>query len=186
MKAPLFEGIRHFHLEGYQLMHHKLVRDAIAFAQAQEATISLDLSSFEVVSAKKEFIWELLNEGYIDIIFANQEEAFSLTGLSPEEASSLLANYCDISVVTMAERGSYVNHGRSQWQCPAFAVDLVDSIGAGDLFISGFLHGYLTGRAVQTCACIGTLLASHVVQVLGAEIPSGHWEEIYNEIPYFE
>jgi sugar/nucleoside kinase (ribokinase family) len=186
LQEDRFKGISHFHLEGYQLMHRKVVLHAISLSRQQHATISLDLSSFEVVRANKEFIWELLKTGCIDVIFANQEEALTLTDLPPKEAAALLGDHCAVSVVTMGENGCYVQEGTSQWRCPAIPVNLVDTIGAGDLFISGFLHGYLTEKPVHTCASIGTLLASHVIQVLGAEIPHGYWQAIHEKILFIE
>ena len=178
LKPEIFEGITHFHLEGYQLRHKQLVREAIALARKNGATISIDLSSFEVVKANYAFIWDLLNNNEIDVLFANKEEACTLTGLAPKEAAALLAKYCSISVVTVGENGCYTSHGSSQWKCPALNVEAVDTIGAGDLFISGFLHGFLTNEPISTCACWGTLLASRVVQVLGAEIPNDQWDTI--------
>lgn len=182
LSTAMFEGISHFHLEGYQLFHHKLVREAVALAKNNGATVSLDLSSFEVVRINKDFIWELLDNHAIDILFANQEEALALTGLAAKEASELLGRYCSISVVTMGEKGCYTNQGGKQWQCKAFNVEVVDTIGAGDLFISGFLHGFLHNQPIPVCASWGTLLASHVVQVLGAEIPQERWIEIKKTI----
>ena len=174
----MFSGISHFHLEGYQLKHKKLVKEAIALARKNGATISIDLSSFEVVKANHAFIWDLLNNKEIDVLFANKEEALTLTGLAPKEAAEFLANFCAISVVTIGENGCYTSQGSSQWKCPALNVEVLDTIGAGDLFVSGFLHGFLTKEPVSTCACWGTLLASRVVQVLGAEIPSDQWDTI--------
>ncbi|MBS0620652.1 MAG: adenosine kinase [Verrucomicrobia bacterium] len=173
-----FEGISHFHLEGYQLQHEKLCKEALHFARETNATISLDLSSFEVVRAHKERIWELLEQGYIDILFCNQEEAEMLTNLCPEEASEQLATYCDISVITSGEKGSCVRSHEGFILCPALNVSVVDTIGAGDLFISGFLHGFLMDKSLKECAEMGTLLASHVVQAVGAEIPEDQWTAI--------
>ena len=178
LQPETFKGITHFHIEGYQLQHHQLIREAIGFAKNNGATISLDFSSFEVVNANKKFIWELLKEKVIDLLFANQEEAFALTGLSAKQSSELLCNYCGIAVITMGENGCYANQGSDQWLCPAMEVEAIDTIGAGDLFVSGFLHSYLSQEPVPVCACMGTLLASHVVQVVGAEIPLEQWEQI--------
>lgn len=178
LKEEDFQGITHFHLEGYQLKHRGLVSNSLLLAKKNNATVSLDLSSFEVVRAHKEFIWELLHNGSIDLLFANQQEAEVLTGLPAREASSVIAKHAAISVITLGEKGCICQKGDVQWQCPACLVDVVDTIGAGDLFVSGFLHGYLTQQPVPACARTGTILASHVVQVLGAEIPSDHWEEI--------
>ena len=47
--------------------------------------ISLDLASYNVVDQNREFLEEMLKE-YVDIVFANEDEARSLTGLEPAEA----------------------------------------------------------------------------------------------------
>jgi sugar/nucleoside kinase (ribokinase family) len=178
LNSETFTGISHFHIEGYQLQHHQLVKEAIALAKKNNATISIDFSSFEVVKGNKKFIWKLLKENAIDILFANQEEALALTGLAPKQSSEMLSNYCNLTVITMGENGCYVNQGPYQWHCPAIPVEAIDTIGAGDLFISGFLHGFLNNEPTPVCACTGTLLASHVVQSIGAEIPQEQWTQI--------
>lgn len=182
LKEEVFEGIAHFHLEGYQLKHRDLVSHSLALAKKNNATVSLDLSSFEVVRAHKDFIWELLDRKAIDLIFANQQEAEMLAGMPAQEASSLLASYCKISVITLGEKGCLCQQGEMRCHCPANKVKVFDTIGAGDLFVSGFLHGFLTGESMSACAKLGTLLASHVVQVLGAEIPPDHWKEIKSSL----
>ena len=36
-----------------------------------------------------------------------------------------------------------------------------------DLYAAGFLHGYTHGRALDDCARLGSLAASHVIQHIG-------------------
>jgi sugar/nucleoside kinase (ribokinase family) len=173
-----FQTVNLFHLEGYQLKHHKLVRKAIELSKQSNALVSLDLSSFEVARTERGFIEELLKEGSIDLFFANQDEAFAFTGLDPVEACAYLASYCDVAIVTMGEQGCIVQEGKDQFHHPAFIVPVVDTIGAGDLFMSGFLHGYLHQWNMKDCAWLGSYLASEVVQVIGAEIPEERWDTI--------
>jgi len=173
-----FQTVNLFHLEGYQLKHHSLVKRAIEFSKQNNALISLDLSSFEIARDERSFIEELLKEGTINLFFANQDEAYAFTGLGPQEACSHLASYCDVAIVTMGEQGSIIQKGKNQFHFPAFDVPVVDTIGAGDLFMSGFIHGYLHQWNIKDCAWLGSYLASEVVQVIGAEIPSDRWDEI--------
>lgn len=182
LNPGMFQGISHLHIEGYQLKHQQLIRNALALAKRYRASVSLDLASFEVVQANKEFIWKLLHERAIDVLFSNQEEAQALSGYAPQKAAEHLAHHCKTAVVTMGENGCYVSQGTTQWRCPAMQVDVVDTIGAGDLFISGFLHGYLSGQSPSLSACWGTYLASQVVQVFGAEISHEQWKEIAHRI----
>ncbi len=176
-----FEMLNLFHLEGYQLKHHDLVNSAIELSRQNHALISIDLSSFEIARAEKKFVDSLLDDGKIDILFANQDEALALTGLCPQEACKHLSSVCKVAVVTMGEKGCFVQTGSEQIYFPAYSVPVVDTIGAGDLFISGFLHGYLNQWPIEDCAWLGSLLASQVVQVIGAEIPQERWESILME-----
>ncbi|MBS0652652.1 MAG: adenosine kinase [Verrucomicrobia bacterium] len=173
-----FQSVNLFHLEGYQLKHHNLVRKALELSKQSNALVSLDLSSFEIARTERGFIEELLNEGSIDLFFANQDEALAFTGLNPKEACSYLASFCDVAIVTMGEKGCIVQEGSNQFHYPAFKVPVIDTIGAGDLFMSGFLHGYLHQWSVKDCAWLGSHLASEVVQVIGAEIPEERWDSI--------
>ena len=46
--------------------------------------IALDLASYNVVEANLDEFREII-EKYVDIVFANEEEAEAFTGLKPEE-----------------------------------------------------------------------------------------------------
>ena len=151
-------------------------RSRIRLAE-QKALISLDLSSFEVARIHKEFLLTFLTD-YVDILFANQEEARTLTGLNAEEACNALSAYFPVVVVTMSKEGCWAQKQGERCHVPAFEVDTLDSTGAGDCFASGFLHGYLKGYSLKDCAWIGCLVASQVVEVVGAHIPAERWAGI--------
>jgi sugar/nucleoside kinase (ribokinase family) len=78
----------------------------------------------------------------------------------------------------MNTEGCWVGEQNSQWKCSAYPVTPVDTTGAGDLFASGFLHGYLTGKPLIKCAHYGALLGAAVVQIEGAELPESTWKEL--------
>lgn len=181
LKNEHFEGVSLFHVEGYQLVDPDLVTRSLKKAKEMGVTISLDLANVEIVRRHKEFIFQILPE-YVDIVFCNETEAKELTGLPPKEACSNLASLCEVAVVTMSERGCWTQSGKSLFYSPAFAVNALDSTGAGDLFASGFLHGYLTNEPLQKCAWLGCLTASYVVKMLGAEIPDQIWDEIHKRV----
>ena len=74
-----FSDCQHAHFEGYLLFNEALIRKLLSCAQAANCTISLDLASFEVVHASKSILPELL-ENYVDIVFANEDEASAFCG----------------------------------------------------------------------------------------------------------
>ena len=47
-------------------------------------------------------------------------------------------------------------------------LNIVDLTGAGDLFASGYLHGYLNNFSEEECLKKGTEIASRVIQQIGA------------------
>ena len=177
----LFEGITLFHVEGFQLVDRDLLTRALNKAKKAGIQVSLDLGNHKIVQSNREFLLDILPE-YVDFVFCNQAEARELTGLPPKEACTYLASLCEVAVVTMGERGCWTQSGKSLFYTPSFAVNAVDTTGAGDLFASGFLHGILADEPLQKCAWLGSLVASYVVGVVGSQIPDHMWEEIHKRI----
>lgn len=172
----LFKGVKLVHIEGYALHNGDLVEKAIELAKGKGVKISLDLANFEVVKKHKERILDLLP--HIDIVFANQDEAFALTGLSAEGSCELLSKTSKIAIILVGEQGCWVGADQMIFHSPALKANVIDTTGAGDLFASGFLYGYLKGKPLSECAYYGNLTGSSVVEVIGAEIPSRSWPEI--------
>jgi len=179
LDPTVFEKIRLFHMEGYQLQSLPFVEKALNLACKNGAKVSIDLSSVATVKCYKDILLNILPK-YIDIIFANEEEAFELTHLSPQEACDFLATMCEVAVVTMGDKGSWVKKGNIKFYTPAFPVKVADPTGAGDLFASGFLHAYLHEASLPMCAQLGSYIASKVVQHYGSEIPEEEWKSIYD------
>ena len=68
-------------------------------------------------------------------------------------------------VVTKRGPGGALAHGAGGTveRAPAPQVDVVDTIGAGDVFNAGFLMGLAAGRPLGAALCDGTRLASRAV-----------------------
>ena len=50
------------------------------------------------------------------------------------------------------------------------SLDIVDLTGAGDLFASGYLHGYLNNFSQKDCLEKGTEMSSKIIQQIGARL----------------
>ena len=158
--------------------------EAASVAKSAGLTIALDLASYNVVDANKEVLNELV-DNYIDIIFANEDEARSFTGLEPEAALQNLAKRCDIAVVKIGKEGAYIQQGSRRWHVPAFETEVIDTTGAGDFFAAGFLAGLAKGWDLEKCGKTGALLASEVIKVIGANIETDTWKKIHHQIGQF-
>ena len=176
-----FKGCTHVHMEGYMLFNKPLTDHVVALAKEANCTISLDLASFEVVNAMKEVLPALLTD-YVDIVFANEDEAKAFTGFDdPVKALNNLAEFCTTSVVKVGKEGAFMQDRGQTVKVWANAVDAIDTTGAGDLWQAGFLYGFLQGKNLATCGEYGSILGAEVVQVMGASIPDERWDVIIND-----
>lgn len=181
LHAEDFQHTRLVHIEGYGLSYGDLVPQAMRLAKAAGAKISLDLASFEMVAHYRHLILDLL-KNYVDIVFANDLEAKMLMDTDAKEACAAMAKLCPTAVVSLNKEGCWVAQRHELQHCPAYPVDAIDTTGAGDLFASGFLYGYLANKPLSTCAHYGALLGAAVVQVEGAEIPEERWKQLQQDM----
>lgn len=177
LTPEFFKEMRHLHIEGYLMNREGLVDKAMQLAKEAGATISFDLSSFEIVEEYRKQMNTLI-VNFVDIVFAKDKEAEMLTGLPSNKACDFLKEQTHIAVIKMGAEGSVAATQSEKIYQEAFKVKVVDTTGAGDLFASGFLHGFLFGKSLKECLHDGALVASYVIQVPGAEIPESFWNEI--------
>ena len=85
-------------MEGYLVQSHDLIEKAVRLAKKNNLKICIDLASYNVVEDHKEFFLSLI-ENYVDIVFANNMEAESITGEKPEKAAEILGEMTEITVV---------------------------------------------------------------------------------------
>ncbi|MBA7578935.1 putative sugar kinase YdjH [subsurface metagenome] len=174
----LFEGVKLVHIEGYLVDRPELIKKAMVLAKAAKAKISFDLSSYEIVIKHKKQLVDLISKN-VDILFANDEEAKNITGMDPEKGCLLLRDVCETAIVKMGPSGCWVaNQDGCYHQKAIVPKVVVDTTGAGDLFSSGFLYGYLEDADIRTCAHYGALVASYAISVLGTELSEDVWEAI--------
>ena len=158
------------HVEGYLVQDHDLIVDVLKTAHEAGLTVSYDLASWNIVEADHDFITALVRD-YVDIVFANEEEAaaFSRQG-DPEVALGLLAASVDTAIVKVGAHGALAMRGTERASVPGLKRTVVDTTAAGDFFAAGFLHGRVNGDSLERCLDCGNRLASEVIQVYGTEI----------------
>lgn len=86
-----------------------------------------------------------------DIFKPNETEAMQLTAKATcDEALKELARYCPLPVITLGGAGAaaYTGGKRYHAKC-ARPVDVRDTTGAGDIFLAGFIYGFLEGWDIQ-------------------------------------
>jgi len=172
-----FRGYHILYLEGYLIFNLPLVEQACWMAKNNDMCVALDLASFNVVKEMLPAFDRIIND-YVDIVFANEEEARAFTGgMNPREALDEIAKKCEIAVVKTGANGSWIKRGDEVIRVDALKVNAVDTTGAGDLYAAGFLYGFSNGFGLDKCGIFGSILAGKVIEVIGARMPEDKWSE---------
>jgi sugar/nucleoside kinase (ribokinase family) len=169
------------HIEGYLVFNQPLTETAVRLAKEAGLMVSIDLASYNVVEANLEFLRRTIRE-YVDIVFANEEEAKAFTGKGPEEALEEIAGMAEYAVVKTGSKGSLIRHQGETYRIGVTPVSPVDTTGAGDLYASGFLYGLANGMPLKRCGELGALLAGNVIGVIGPKMPEAAWEVIRKKV----
>lgn len=121
---------------------------------------------------KNETVEELAEAlSYVDYLIPNDEEAMLITGKNTveEAAESLRRAGVKTVVVKCGSKGCYVcGREKSFWMPAEKNVKCIDTTGAGDSFVAGFLHALAQGRNVRECAEYGNKCGANAVSVAGA------------------
>jgi sugar/nucleoside kinase (ribokinase family) len=143
---------------------------AATIAHQADRQVALTLSdSFCVDRYRGEFL-DLMRNGTVDLVFANESELHSLYQTSDfETALRQLRNDTALAVVTRSEKGCVVASKDGVAAVPAFPVEkVVDTTGAGDLFAAGFLFGLARRAGHENAGRLGALAAAEIIQHIGA------------------
>jgi sugar/nucleoside kinase (ribokinase family) len=106
---------------------------------------------------------------HIDMFFMNEDEARMICGVKelPSAASILLESGVSLVVVKLGHRGCAI-FGREEVTCPAFPVDAVDTTGAGDCFVAGFLAARQQRLPLHEVGQFANAVGALSVQQIGA------------------
>jgi fructokinase len=161
-------------LEGYlwdKGISEKMFKHAINIAKKNKIKIAMSLSDIFCVNRHKEDFYNLLKND-LDILIGNENEINELT-----EKKNLLVSINQLKelnkliVITRSEKGSMAIKDNEIINCDSEKVDkIVDLTGAGDLFAAGFLKEYLEKSEIKKCLMTGSVLASKIIQKIGARL----------------
>jgi len=178
LHPSIFKQYTHLYIEGYLVQNHELIETALAMAKSLQMTIILDLASYNVVASDREFI-QSLTERYVDILFANEEEAMALTEKPSEAALLEIAEKVPTVIMKGGAKGSWIKQKDLFIHIPVYKkINPLDTTAAGDYYAAGFFYGMINGANPEKCAKLGTLLSYHIIQVIGTKLPEETWMEI--------
>ncbi len=176
----IFDGYDCLYVEGYLVQDHELIRSAMHTAKQCGLKVAIDLASFNVVEENLEFLRGLVRD-YVDILFANEDEARAFTGeAEPLNALNTISEMCDLVIVKIGMKGALIKRHEEVVHVGIMAAaKRVDTTGAGDFYAAGFLAAYCEGLTLRQCGTIGAITAGKVIEVVGTTFGEEAWEEIF-------
>ena len=161
-------------LEGYlwdKGSSEKMFKHAINIAKENKIKIAMSLSDIFCVTRHKQDFYNLLKND-LNILIGNENEINELTGKENLlDSINQLKEFDKLIVVTRSDKGSLAIKNNEVINCESVKVDKVlDLTGAGDLFAAGFLKEYLDKSDIKKCLTIGSIVASKIIQRIGARL----------------
>lgn len=179
----IFNGYDCLYVEGYLVQDHDLIHNTISKAKECGLKVAIDLASFNVVRENRVFLHNLV-EKYVDIIFANEEEAHEFSRLNDVmESLHYIGKMCELTIIKTGTKGAIIKHGNEVVEVGIMAAaKRVDTTGAGDFYAAGFLSALCEGMSLRQCGTIGAITAGKVIEVVGTTLGEDTWRDILHLI----
>ena len=161
-------------LEGYlwdKGISEKMFKQAISIAKKNKIKIAMSLSDIFCVTRHKQDFYNLLKND-LDILIGNENEINKLANKKNLlDSVNQLKEFNKLIVITRSENGSMAIKDNEIINRNSIKVNkILDLTGAGDLFAAGFLKEYLDNSDVKKCLETGSILASKIIQKIGARL----------------
>ena len=161
-------------LEGYlwdKGISEKMFKHTIDIAKKNKIRIAMSLSDIFCVTRHRQDFYNLLKND-LDILIGNENEINELVNKKNLlDSINQLKNFNKLIVITRSENGSVAIKNNEIINCNSLKVNKVlDLTGAGDLFAAGFLKEYLDNSDIKKCLETGSMLASKIIQKIGARL----------------
>jgi sugar/nucleoside kinase (ribokinase family) len=167
------KNAKYLYIEGYLVTSDSAfdaVMKSIKIAKKAGVKIALTLSDPMIVQGFKDRFQEIISTK-IDLIFANHEEALSITGSTDvESAVNKLGELCSEVVVTLSDKGSLVYSNDKTIESKGRQVNVLNTNGAGDMFAGAYLYARTQGHSEKISADLANFLSSKVVEVYGPRL----------------
>lgn len=134
--------------------------------------LSISIESPPMVAANRAKILSAVKK-YADSLFMNDDEAIALFGKGAEKKLAKLKPKIPI-YLKKGKHGSLLLFRGKRHGISALKAKVIDTTGAGDAYAAGVLYGLSRKYTPESSAKIGCLLATKVVQKIGAGIPHAH------------
>ncbi len=153
LRAKLFL-ITHLYGDSAKLLPH-----IVKHAKKTGAIVAINPGSMQLKNGMN-YLKKILDR--VDIFIVNEEEAETLTGVKEHKALKKMREIADIIVITKGNKGSITFDGRKFYTAGVHRAKIINRVGLGDAFSSGFSAGMLLKNDVEYAIKLGSTNATAV------------------------
>ena len=126
------------------------IRKVLDIKKKSNFIVAFDIADPFAVGRYRQTFFDIIKE-YVDIVFANSEEArYLIDNYDAYECSKSIGKLCKTAVVKNGKKGSYISHDGKIYEIPVYGTNRpIDTTGAGDTYAAGFLYGVQKGYSVE-------------------------------------
>lgn len=149
-------------LNQYDIIHSAIWGHAESAFPALKAAGKI--LSFDFADKWESPLWRTLPE-HLDYVFASANEE---NPWLRDRLQTVVQCGAGVAIATLGENGSLAWDGEQFWRMPPEHVDVIDTMGAGDSYIAGFLCAIANGLALEGAMKQGTECAARTIGYHGA------------------
>jgi len=177
---------QYLYIEEYLVSSPTALQSAIEAKKiAQEAgvKVAFSISDANMVNFFREGVDKVIGEEGVDLLFANQDEAFKMANTEDlNVAVDYFKTIAKTFAITLGKKGSLIFDGEKQIEIPANPVTAVDTVGAGDMYAGCILYGITNGLDWQTAGKLASLASAKLVTSFGPRLANEELQAILDEV----
>ena len=157
------------------------LKTIVKYAQKHGIKIAINPGKGEL--KEKKLLKELMPA--FSILSLNKEEMTSLfTGETAKELAMKAAQHVPIVLVTDGPKGSYACDGQKVYKAGMYEdVPVIDRLGAGDAFTSGFVSAIAVGKTIEQALTLASANSTSVVSKIGTKAGILHANARLHDMP---
>lgn len=120
---------------------------------------------------KIKIVYDLADKNPMEFKYINDIDYlfFSNPNITKEELKEIYNDNLSLVVCTMGSKGSICFDGKNYYEYGIIENNnIIDTLGAGDSYIAGFIYGLLNNKDILECMYLGSKKASETLSIFGA------------------
>ena len=189
----VFKNLNGTFIEGYIYYlddGKNIIERSFSKTREQHGFTAISLSDVNCVEQFRSHFFDLIYDNKITLLFGNKVEMMSL--FAAETEANLIkkmtehSDNIDSLIMTSGNNGATViNNNKIYCEDSIKVENILDTTGAGDLFVSGYIKAYLNGKKPDICLKCANYLASQIIRVDGGKLDIKKIKEYKDEIYSF-